>query len=66
LWRTAPGKDAANLADHLLLHRSRPSEVRGLPFLFGNTRAVFADAGFEYIRPLGTVRCVMRRTVASA
>jgi hypothetical protein len=34
-------------------------------FLFSNTRALFERAGFEYIRPLGTSRCVMRRTVAA-
>jgi GNAT superfamily N-acetyltransferase len=35
-------------------------------FLFSSTRALFEEAGFVYIRPLGTSRCVMRRTVAAA
>lgn len=35
-------------------------------FLFSSTRAMFEEAGFEYVRPLGTGRCVMRRTVSAA
>jgi hypothetical protein len=35
-------------------------------FLFSSTRTLFEEAGFEYIRPLGTQRCVMRRVVDAA
>jgi hypothetical protein len=33
-------------------------------FLYSGTRKMFADAGFEYVRPKGTKNCVMRTTVA--
>lgn len=35
-------------------------------FLYNATRSMFESQGFEYIRPLGTAKCVMRRTVAAA
>jgi hypothetical protein len=35
-------------------------------FLYNATRSMFQSQGFDYIRPLGTAKCVMRRTVAAA
>ncbi len=35
-------------------------------FLYNATRSLFAAEGFDYVRPLGTAKCVMRGTVAAA
>ncbi len=60
-----------------LIARDGGGDVEGFPmnglekktsasFLFSGLRSTFEAAGFEYQRPLGTKRCVMRRTVAPA
>jgi len=49
---------------------SFPNEVQGKKtsssFLHNGTRTMFERAGFEYLRPLGTKKCLMRRQVAAA
>ena len=49
---------------------SFPNDVQGKKtsssFLHNGTRTMFERAGFEYLRPLGTKKCLMRREVAAA
>lgn len=35
-------------------------------FLYNGTRGLFEKAGFEFERPLGKTKCVMRKTIAAA
>jgi GNAT superfamily N-acetyltransferase len=46
-----------------------PNDVQGKKtsssFLHNGTRTMFERAGFEYLRPLGTKKCLMRRQVAA-
>jgi GNAT superfamily N-acetyltransferase len=48
---------------------SFPHDIQGkrtsASFLFNGTRAMFEDAGFEFVRPIGKNHCVMRTTVAA-
>ena len=49
---------------------SFPNDVQGKKtsssFLHNGTRTMFERAGFEYLRPLGTKKCLMRREVDAA
>ena len=49
---------------------SFPNDVQGKKtsssFLHNGTRTMFERAGFEFLRPLGTKKCLMRRQVAAA
>lgn len=41
------------------------NDGRKVSVLYNGTRALFARAGFTYVRPKGTRNCVMRATIAS-
>lgn len=46
--------------------RDSEGEKVSSSFLHNVTRGMFERAGFEYIRPVGTSKCIMRKTVQAA
>jgi hypothetical protein len=47
-------------------HDLSPGKKISSSFLYNSTRSLFEKTGFVYVRPLGTQKCVMRRTVGAA
>ena len=47
-------------------HDLPPGKKVSSSFLYNGTRTLFERAGFEFPRPLGTSKCVMRRDIAAS